>query len=306
MTEITIPAAFAAKADTSGAWAAWLSDLPRLVRDLMTDWRLRTDGSATHGAAALVVPVRTVDGVPAMLKVGWPHEEAEHEHLALRAWNADGAVRLLRADPRRWALLLERAAARDLNVLSDLEACEVVAGLYPRLHRPAVPQLRRLSELTGRWGGELSALGSDSAAPHRLVEQAASLCRTFADDPGTDGALLHTDLHFDNVLESLRDDGDRWLVIDPKPLSGDPHFEVAPLLWNRWDEIETSGDVRYAIRRRFHTVVDTAGLDEDRARDWVIIRMLVNVMWSMDADPSDRGAQEWVTNNITIAKAVQE
>lgn len=30
--------------------------------------------------------------------------------------------------------------------------------------------------------------------------------------------------------------------------------------------------MRAAVRRRFHTVVDVAGLDEDRARAWVVVR----------------------------------
>jgi len=35
------------------------------------------------------------------------------------------------------------------------------------------------------------------------------------------------------------------------------------MLWNRWDEVVESGDVRAAIRRRFHALVDAAGLDEE-------------------------------------------
>ena len=45
-------------------------------------------------------------------------------------------MRLLSADPHRWALLLERLHPTDLDSLAVLEACEVVAGLYARLHVP--------------------------------------------------------------------------------------------------------------------------------------------------------------------------
>ena len=92
-----------------------------------------------------------------------------------------------------------------------------------------------------------------------------------------------------------------WLVIDPQPMSGDPHYEVAPLLWNRWDEL--AGDVRGGVRRRFHAVVDAAGLDEDRARDWVVVRMLLNVLWELEETAPDR---DWITINITAAKSVQD
>ena len=77
----------------------------------------------------------------------------------------------------------------------------------------------------------------------------------------------------------LAADREPWLAIDPKPMSGDPHYEPAPLLWNRWDELE--GDIRGGVRRRFHAVIDAAGLEEDRARDWVVVRMVLNAHWSI-------------------------
>jgi len=97
------------------------------------------------------------------------------------------------------------------------------------------------------------------------------------------------------------------LAIDPKPLSGDPHYEVAPMLWNRFDEV--AGDVRNGVRRRFHAVIDAAGLDEDRARDWVVVRMMVNAMGEL-AGTGGLSAKtlddDWLTQCIAVAKAVQE
>ena len=84
-----------------------------------------------------------------MLKLGTRHPETEHEHLALQHWHGDGAVLLLRADPRRMAMLLERLSYADLTDVWDVEACEIVAGFYPRLHKPAPPQLMRLSAYVG-------------------------------------------------------------------------------------------------------------------------------------------------------------
>jgi streptomycin 6-kinase len=289
-------------------WAAWLAGLPRLTADLLDAWRLRLDGDPTHGYCSLVVPVRTTSERPAMLKVGLPDDESEHEHLALQHWHGAGAVELLRADPRRRALLLERLHPEDLGNLGDVEACEVVADLYRRLHVPAPPQLRRLSSYIARWSDELADLRRDAPLPRRLVEQAVSLGRDLASDPSTDGRMIHADLHYANVLAA---DRTSWLAIDPKPVSGDPHYEPAPLLWNRWEEVVASGDVRAAVRRRFHTVVDAAGLDEDRAREWVVVRELHNAMWVLaDAEVVGRRLddedQADLTRCVTIAKAVQD
>lgn len=281
-----------------------------MVEELIRDWSLTVDGRLMSGDCALVVPVRTRAQEPAALKITWPHWEAEYEHLALRVWDGDGAVRLLRADPRRWALLLERAdPTRDLTAIGILESCEVVAGLYRRLHRPAVPQLRRLSELSGDWSERLTRLRGHPLMPRRFADQAAALLRDMAADPATDGTLIHTDLHHLNVLAASPSHPDRgpWLAIDPKPLNGDPAFEIAPLLWNRWAEVLAADSVREAIRERFFAVVDAAGLDEDRARAWVIAREMSNVLWTVE--DVERGVPpdlDWITVATTIVKAVHD
>lgn len=281
----------------------WVRRLPRLLADVLADWQLTVDGDPTTGFTALVLPVVTADAVPAVLKLGMPGDEEEHEHLAFQHWGGRGAVRLLRADPGRRALLLERLHRRDLTTLPALEACEVVAGLYERIHVPALPQLRRQTAYVERWTDDLARLPRSAPIPHRLVEQAVSLGRDLVTDPASVGTMIHGDLHYENVLAG---DREPWLVIDPKPTSGDPHYEVAPLLWNRWDEVGAAGaDVRFGVRRRFHTVVDAAGLDEDRARDWVVVRMVHNALWEVEDHP-DRPDGDYLTRCVTIAKAVQD
>ena len=141
------------------------------LADLLSDWDLTPDGAADHGRCALVLPVRDADGRAAALKLTWPHDEAEHEAPRLcSTGTGDGAVQLLRADPRRWALLLERAETRDLCGVDDDEACAIAAPAAPGLHRPAPPQLRRLSA-AGRASGRerLAALPRSAPVPRRLV-----------------------------------------------------------------------------------------------------------------------------------------
>lgn len=288
-------------------WAGWVDRLPRRLDGLLEEWELAPDGWSMHGYCSIVVPVRTSDAQATVLKVAFDaDEESEHEHLALRHWGGRGAVRLLRADPHRRAMLLERLQQQDLTTVPDLEACEVVAALYPRLHLPALPQLLTVTSYVERWSDALARMPRNAPIPRRMVEQALSLARDLVADPASTGVIVHGDLHYENVLAS---DREPWLVIDPKPMSGDPHFELAPMLWNRMEEL---GDaVRTGVRRRFHTLVDAAGLDEARARDWVIVRMVLNAHWAVeDAQRADRDLsaeeRDWITSCIAIVKAVQD
>lgn len=288
-------------------WAAYVDRLPGVLRALLEEWQVEPDPASRvmHGHGSVVVPVLGA-AEPAVLKVAFPDVETEHEALALRHWDGQGAVRLLRADPHRRAVLLERLHPTDLGTLGDLEACEVVAGLYADLHVPAPPQLRTVTSYVARWRDPLGSLPRDAPVPRRLVEQWLALVRDLEADPTSTGRIVHGDLHGENVLAATRAP---WLAIDPHAMSGNPHFEPAPMLWNRWEEI--TGDVRSGVRRRFHTIVDAAGLEEELARDWVVVRMVLNAYWSIeDAQFQGRGLtrdeREWITRCIAVAKAVQD
>lgn len=71
-----------------------------------------------------------------------------------------------------------------------------------------------------------------------------------------------------------------------------------------------AGDRPEAGQRR-PALIDAAGLDEDRARDWVVVRMLHNALWAVeDAERASRDLdsdeRDWITQCIAITKAVQD
>ncbi|MDF2828146.1 MAG: Streptomycin 6-kinase [Mycobacterium sp.] len=295
---IDLPAAVRDMAARGPQWADWVDELPKAAAAQLSEWGLRADGDPASGSGSLILPVRTGDAERAVLKLAFPQDEAAFEHLALRRWAGAAAVRLLRADPHRRALLLERANPTDLRDSWDIEACETVATLYPRLHLSPMPQLPNLSDLVGRWVAELGALPRSAPIPHRLVEQAIALGRAFAGDDATSSTLIHGNLHYRTVLAG---DREPWLAISPRPVNGDPHYEIAPMLWHRWDEL--AGYTRDGVRRRFYALVEAAGLSDERARDWVVVRMTCHAMWALRGGSTDTS---WLTTCIAVAKAVQD
>jgi streptomycin 6-kinase len=121
----------------------------------------------------------------------------------------------------------------------------------------------------------VTALGDP--AERRLVRTCASAVAELIGEPGD--RLLHWDLHYDNVLAGQREP---WLVIDPKPLAGDPSFELLPALDNRWNDVVATGNVARAVLRRFDLLTEVVGLDRQRAIGWTLGRVLQNALWDVE------------------------
>lgn len=200
------------------------------------------------------------------------------EPAGLRAWNGDGVVRLLACDPGTGTMLLERLdEARPLSTLADdTAAVQVLAGLLARL--TAAPAPLGLRQLAGIAAATLDQVpravpALRDPAERRLVRTCASAVAELAGDGGD--RLLHWDLHYDNILAGQREP---WLAIDPKPLAGDPGFELLPALRNRWDAVVAAGDVARAVLRRFDQLTEVLGLDRKRATGWTLGRVLQNAL----------------------------
>jgi streptomycin 6-kinase len=260
---LTVPESFAEGVED----AAWLAGLPALAESMLTRWDLTLDGESMHGACALVLPVRRANGEQAVLKISWPHEEAEHEAVALSMWDGDGAVRLLAHDADAWALLLERLDPHTTIEREPLpEALAVIASMIRRLDRPAPPGMRNMRNVAARWVHEFPE-ENDGSVLDELIAQAVAYCRELG--PNSGNHLVNEDLHFQNVLRGEREP---WLVIDPKPIAGDREFGLIPLLWNRFDEA--------SLRGRLRVVVDMAGLDHALARKWTFVRAVDNWLYA--------------------------
>ncbi|MGW7407001.1 aminoglycoside phosphotransferase family protein [Streptomyces sp. NPDC054833] len=256
------------------AGRAFIADLPRRAEEFLRRWELRLDGPAMHGVCALVLPVVRADGSPAALKLQPLDAESEGEPLALRVWGGDGAVRLPEHDEPSCTLLLERLdGTRALTDLPDTrEAVRVIGELLARLTAAAAPPgLRRLGDIARAmlervpWALERVP----DPAGRRLLADCAAAVREVVGEPGD--RLLHWDLHYDNVLAAERA---HWVAIDPKPLAGDPGFELLPAIDNRYDPGETV--------RRFDALTDAPALDRERARAWTLGRVLQNCLWEIE------------------------
>ncbi|NYE42173.1 streptomycin 6-kinase [Streptomyces fulvorobeus] len=283
---------------------AFAAALPGLAGRFLDTWELRRDGDVMYGVCALVLPVvREADGRRAALKLQARDEETAGEPVALRAWAAAGAgaVVLLDHDAETGTMLLERLdERRPLSAMADeREAVRVLAALLARLTAvPAPADMRGLGDAASRMLGEapgaVAALADEGE--RRLLEDCAAAVREVAGEPGD--RLLHWDLHFDNVLAGRAEEGraGEWFALDPKPLAGDPGFDLLPALVNRFD----AGEVRW----RFDVLTEALGMarDRDRARAWTLGRILQNALWGVREGGSRMAPQQVVIGCLLLGR----
>jgi len=251
-----------------------------LLEELAEEWDFTLgEPYVLGGASEHVMRVELADGTPAVLKIGIPHRESEQEADALECWNGDGAVRLLRRDDARNALLLERCEPGTFLSESTDDPLGVLIELLPRLWKDA-SGFTTLADEVEWWldDGDLSRL-----PPGRLRDVAIALALELAPTQG-ELVLVHQDLHGDNVLAAEREP---WLVIDPKPLAAEREFAVAPIV--RSDELgHSKRDVRYRLDR----LCADLRLDRERARGWTIVQTMA---WMEGAGAAGRTeVVEWL------------
>ncbi|MES1246145.1 MAG: aminoglycoside phosphotransferase family protein [Actinomycetota bacterium] len=224
------------------------------VEELLTRWQLTLGEEYPPGAAGRAWRATCGDGTPAVLKLGLPHRESEHEAAALARWDGDGAVRLL-AHEGDWILMERAEPGTPLTSRTTEEAMDVLCGLLPRLWKPA-DGFTPLADEVEFW----QECGD-------LDEETLAIARELAASQG-ELVLTSQDLHGGNVLAAEREP---WLAIDPKPLAAEREFQAAPIV--RAPEFgHSKAQALYRLDR-----LAELGLDRERARLWTIVQ---TVAWS--------------------------
>ncbi|MGW7344686.1 aminoglycoside phosphotransferase family protein [Streptomyces sp. NPDC054854] len=295
---VEIPDGFVAAQlrDNGVAGREFIEGLPARAAGFLERWELRRTGPGMYGATALVLPVERSDGTPAALKLLVPDEESEGEPLALRTWAGRGCVELWEHDAPTGTLLLERLdEGRPLSGLAERDsraAVGVIGELLARLTSVPAPEgLRGLDASVARMldgAPRAAALAADPRERLLLSDCAAAVAEVAA-EPGD--RLLHWDLHFDNVLGGGAGGREPWLAIDPKPLVGDPGFELLPSIVNNFRAEE--------VRWRFDLLTEVVGLDRERARAWTLGRVLQNCLWELED-----GEDELPEREVLVARSL--
>jgi len=232
-----------------------LERLALIARDVAAEWGLELGPPFAFSNYSYVAPA----GGHIVLKViPAEDDESDEEADALELWNGDGAVRLLRRDRTRRALLLERARpGSDISQLPEDEATAIAIEIGQRLWRPAAEPFRWIGDHVPRW---LDRAERSTQEGRELIPLARKLYSSL--DVGRD-VLVHGDFHHHNILR----DGDRHLAIDAKAMLGEPEYDIPSFLRNPLFSTMT-----LEVTERRLAAFAAAGLDESRMRAWAVIR----------------------------------
>lgn len=254
-----------------------MSSLSRIGQEVTAEWGVRLGEPFPLARHSFVAAA----GDDAVLKVRPAEDdESDEEADALRFWDGDGAIRLYREDRSRRAMLLERARpGTDISVLPEARATEIAVVTGRRLWRPAGAPFRWIGDWVPKWlesaeerGGEIEPASVDAVAEltidqrrlvtarTRLLERARELLKSL--DIGR-STLVHGDFHHHNILDA----GGRYVAIDPKPMLGEPEFDVASFLWN-----PLGSQMSSLVAESRLAAFGAAGLDQARMRAWAVIR----------------------------------
>jgi streptomycin 6-kinase len=256
------------KALAAGA-ADWIDGLPELVAGLERDWRITVGRRYDDSTEAFVAQAILDDGTPAVLKlmIPRPGDYAAREITVLRLVDGDGCGRLLRADPARGALLLERLGrSLDQLGLPIGRRHEILSATARRIWRPAAGCGLPTGAEKGRWLIDFitetwTELGHPCSL--RAVDDAlACAARRIEAHDDERAVLVHGDVHQWNVLEA----GTGFKLVDPDGLLAEAEYDLGVVM--REDPVELMGG---DPRARARWLAARCGLDATAIWEWGVV-----------------------------------
>lgn len=293
---VPIPRSLETGAGSTPQGAAWVERVPDLVARATQRWSLRLGEPFGVGTASWTAPGTLPDGTPVVLKVTYPHTEASYEAIALRIWRGHSAVELLDHHGADWALLMRRAIPGRL-LLDDTSPAEhrlqIALSILADLHRAPLAEftMPALTGVAAKWARVAPQRANTwhhlYPAYHAEMQYGLDLLAAFADPAAMPAptVALHGDLNPGNILLDAPTNGPaQWLAIDPKPLVGDPGYDLWPIL-AQIDDPFAYPDPTAVLVPRIELAHRVLGVPQRRICEWACARTVESVLWRLETWP---------------------
>jgi streptomycin 6-kinase len=275
--------------------AAWLEQLPGLIRQFEARWSLQLEGPFSL-SLSYCAPGIQAGGREIVLKLAFPDEENRQHTRALQAFDRRSMARLYEADPDQGAVLLERLRPGRMlveEVEDDEQATRLAAGVMRALWIPApadggFPTMADWAQNFHR----IHSLFRDQPCPlpARTIDRTEGLFKDLLDSEGP-RYLLHGDLHHFNILSNTGEGGLGWRAIDPFGVIGEREVDVGAFMKNPNLALPFSRDLKRQLRRRLEIFHEELGLEKDRLAAWSSVYAAMSAWWTIST-----GADGWQAN----------
>jgi streptomycin 6-kinase len=252
----------------------WLDRLPNLVIQLANTYEL-SNLKPVNNLSYNYVLSGFQDSQPIILKLGLDIGGFKREAEALIALEGFGVVQVFSENA---GLLLLECATLGVSLTSyfpknDNESINITADVIKRLHKAPLPSAYAFPHIKD-W---LEALDGDLKIPAQTLKKAREIRDQLLKTAGPD-VLLHGDLHQDNMLQN----GNGWVVIDPKGVVGEPAYEVAAFIRNPMPELMNHDDAPNIIHNRVTRFAQILELPSQRILDWCFVQAVLAWVWALE------------------------
>lgn len=259
----------------------WLAALPLTAAEICGEWSIKIENIFPNLSFNFVAACHNTAGEKFVLKIGVPEKDSSiiYEHRTLQTFGGQGAVKLLKFDAKRCAMLLERAVeGKTLHEVCGEDyrkAVEIAVELMKKLPRN-VPDKRRFINLES-WIKGLRRAVKANFEPAK-VAQAQKFFGELG-EPFAQKILLHGDIHFDNILSARREP---FLLIDPKGIIGEIGYEIAVFLNDLADWTSHLANRKKILDDAVKKFAAAFAVDAQSLRKWAFAFAVLSAWWMME------------------------
>lgn len=260
---------------------AWIENLPKIIEEIAAKWRL-INLKPMENLSCHYVLSGLKDDKPIILKLFLDIRILDQEINALKAFKNDEIVEILGLDDG--ALLLERAipgtSLKSYFPHRDNDAIKIASNLIKKLHNVLIPKEHNFPHIKD-W---LKILDQDLDIPTDYLEKTRKI-RDMLLASSQEEVLLHGDFHHYHILQN----GQKWLVIDPRGIIGERAYEVTNFIRNPIVDLSNQSNPHDIINNRIEKFSTELSLDRKRVKDWCFVHSVLSVAWALE-DKADANA----------------
>jgi streptomycin 6-kinase len=258
----------------------WLATLPDLIEKLAIKWGLSGLSPVANCSYHYVMTGdRLPDHFPIILKLGIDKEALKREYEVLKFYQGRGCCKVLDADFKNKAMLLERfipgVSLKNFFPRADRQAVMYAANVIKHLHSMQLEYAYSFSTVHD-W---LQSLYKENELiPKEMLHKARELSDQLVKTK-LNLVLLHGDLHHDNILSNGKDG---YRAIDPKGVIGEAAYEVGAFIRNPMPELLAQPNPVQIIRQRLDLFSDFLNLNKRRLQDWSYVQAVLAACWAIE------------------------